>query len=93
MYNPKYQKGDAIIRRKDSIISFSSLPDITIIIDRVIDLNNRSTFYYTFKPDIEYVNMDQPLFPAVDVDNNYIYDEIYYRKGKLENIIYKTKVK
>jgi len=90
MYNPKYKKGDAIIRQKDSILTFSHDPTKTVFIDRVVDLNNKSTFYYIFKTEFDESNMGETLIPAIDVDKNYTFDEIYYRKGKLKNIIYNT---
>jgi len=93
MYKPKYKKGDAIIRDKNSRITFSSTPNKTIIIDDVINFGENEVYYYLFRPKNIHIDMDQPLIPAIDVDKNYIYDEVYYRKHKLQNIIYKTKQK
>lgn len=95
MYKSKFKRGDVIIPRKDKInthqIEDYQINDTFIKIDEITKINKTSyyTFYSVFYENNN--NYQNPLFPAVDIDNIYEIDQKYIRKKKLNKIIYNTK--
>jgi len=91
MYEVKFQKGDIIKPRDDKPRIFHhNWDDLIFEVIEIVRTNN--TFYYKFN-NSHLEDFNNPLFPAIDVDNYYELDKIYLRKEKLQNIIYNTKPK